>query len=318
MVDELLDIDSHEDKSSPVIKTLEGSSSPQNNELITSRFLELIKELQKEGIDYQLTGPFSAYLKYDKDFADTFASIQIHLNEKDMERFKKICQEISLDVKDRRLSSPKIIKDGVSLGDEAVLVYYGTELFLEVFCFERLVDGTIISKDYYHDDENNPRARESIFSSKLAKEVFGRDSILYFGYLIPIVSWEYLYLMKDGNQNFLDFIETKVDQRKISNIRSLLKTDKVVQFVMVDELPESSQINSNLMENDNSKISQMLLDSTREFSETENLEFLKTKQLRKIDENYERGAITRYAVVVVFLCLLILILIGLILTKLFL
>ena len=62
----------------------------------------------------------------------------------------------------------------------------------------------------------------------------------------------------------------------------------------------------------------MLLDSTREFSETENLEFLKTKQLRKIDENYEKGAITRYAVISVLLSILVLIFIVLILTKIFL
>ncbi len=318
MVDELLDIDEDESiKENNSIEELTDSSTSRN-EFLTSRFHELIEMLQKEGIDYQLMGPFSAYLKFHDDFQYTIPSIQIHLNEKDIERFKNICQNLSLEVRDQRLSSLKTIKDGISLGEEAVTVYDDAHLFIDVFCFERLADGTIISKDYYHDDDNNPRAKESIFSSKLAKEIFGRDTISFFGYMIPVVSWEYLFIMKEGNPLFLNFIESKIDQRKTSIIRNLMKTDKVVQYVLVSDLPETSQINSNLIENDNTKISQMLLDSTREFSETENLEFLKTKQLRKIDENYEKGAITRYAVISVLLSILVLIFIVLILTKIFL
>ena len=304
MIEELLDVEEE--------KALNHNSS-SHNDLITAKFHQLINGLQKEGVDYQVVGAFSAYLKYHDEYSYEIPSISIHLNEKDMECFKKICHDLSFDVRDNRLSSPKTMKNGIIQGNQEVTVYDGESLFLNVFCFERLVDGTILSKEYYQDDEHNFRVKESIFSSKLAKEIFERDSVLFFGYMIPIVSFEYLSIIRLGDSSFNDFIQTKINERRQYNIQNLMKTDKIIQYVPVHELPESSYS----FKTRGSNINQILLDSTREFSETENLEFLKTKQIHKIDESYESGSITRYAVVVILLSIMVLIFIILILIKIF-
>lgn len=296
------------------------SSSSHSFDVLYKKCRELVELFCKENLDYQLIGKFAVALKYRDEISIDVSTIQIHLNEKDIERFHQICQNLNLHFKDNRLHSPKVLKDGVVMGDAEVVVLLDDIPLLEVFCFERLVDGTIISKEYYQDEEDNSRAMETIYGSKLAKEIYGKGFIEFFGYTIPIISFEYLFLQKQFDDDILEFLETKIENRIVSTIRNLMKQEYVVQFVVINELPEADTINHHLMENDNTDISQMLLAAQlADLSDTQNLAFLEAKQLHKTvkPEEEEEGFSTPYLIIVITLMLFVLGLSGCIIFKLF-
>ena len=284
------------------------------NDTLYKKFQELVGLFQEKNLDYQLVGDFAISLKYKDEFSTSIDYIQINLSEQDIEKLYEICKQLKLKLQDKRMYSDKTLKDGEIVGDNEVVVYHENKPLLMVHCFERLVDGTIIAKDYYLDGDDNPRARETIYSSKLSKEIFGRDSIDFFGYVVPIVSLEYLFILKNMDKQLLEFIETKIDNRRVSTIRNLLRTDKVVQFVLVNDLDKTS---TGILEIDNNDISHILLEAqNNDLNETQNLEFLKKKLIHKNDIVNETGFSNVYIIVIIVLVILVLLVMGLIVFKL--
>lgn len=304
MVEELLD----------EVEILKNDNSNSYDNLY-KLFQELVGLFQEKNLDYQLVGDFAIMLKYGNEITTDISTIQINLNEKDMESFCEICKALNLKLQDNRLCSNKILENEEISGDEEVMVYYDDKPLLIIHCFERLVDGTIISKNYYQDGDDNPRAKEIIYGSKLVKEIFDKDYIEFFGYMVPIVSFEYLFIEKKIKYNLLNYLETKVDNRQISNIRNLMKTDKVTQFVLVNDLDIT---NTNLIEIDNNDISHILLEAqNNDLNETQNLEFLKEKLVHKDEGLNETGFSTTHIIIIIILIVLVLLLMGLIIFKLF-
>lgn len=311
MVDEILEMNSNDSINSV------SASVGHSYDILYSKFCELMKLFQKEGLDYQLDGEFAVSLKYKDEFFPTSSIIQINLNEKDIKRFESICNTLNITVQDNRMHSSKKIGENGITGPAEIISFYEDTPLIEIHSFERLVDGTFIIKDYYQDDEHHTKAQETIYGNKLAKEIFKKDYLTMMGYTIPIVSIEYLFLEKKHSSKLLNFLEKKIDNRKASTIRNLLRCDKVVQFVLINDLPSTNTINYNSIENDNTDISHMILDAhANDISETQNLEFLKTKQLHKIDENEQKHS-TLYLIVISILTIITLFLISFILYKTF-
>lgn len=278
----------------------------QNHEVIYSKLDQIIPKLQEAGVDYYLAGALCGYLKYGEESSRCHEDLDFMVNEEDLDKFQKVCEDMGFSFFDHRMNSPRVLKNEIPSGEHEVIATTPlSDFHIGVFCFERLVDGTFVMKGYYHDDENRPMCREEVFSSELAKEAFDSEVIDYKGNPLPITSPEYLYTLKRYTRGLKDlkdlsFLEGKIDQDKLARIKQLIPTDKVVQFREVSYLPEKK----------NDELEKMMDDVV----EDEDLN--KTKVLVKEDSSIsEDGFVHKYAIVLTLLILAVIILIVFLVLK---
>ena len=85
----------------------------QNHEEIYTMLEILVKKLNERGVDYQLAGALCAYIKYGVESNRTHDDIDINLNEVDINKFKEICEEMGLQFHDNRLTTSRVLKNGI-------------------------------------------------------------------------------------------------------------------------------------------------------------------------------------------------------------
>lgn len=218
----------------------------ENHETIYGKLELLARECHKAGVDYQLAGALCGYIQYDEESNRCHDDIDINLNEADMDKFAAICKKLGLIFEDNRLHSPRVLKNGIPSGEHEVIARDPNSNFhIGVFPFERLEDGSVISKGYYHDEDGTPCVREEIYSPEAAHEVFPGEEIDFRGTPIVITPPEYVYLLKSYTKNQKDqhdilFLEKRMDPKELEKLRSVLKDGRVVQNVPVNGFPESS------------------------------------------------------------------------------
>lgn len=223
----------------------------ENHKEIYDKLEILVRKLNEAGVDYQLAGALCSYIKYGVESERTHDDIDINLNEVDMDKFKKVCEEMGLQFQDNRLTSPRVLKRGIPSGEhEVIATLDGSEFHIGAFCFERKPDGSIINKGYYHDENNNPCSRNDIISPELAAEIFGREAVEFRGQTLYITPPEYIYKLKSYTQNDKDktdlqFMADKIDRDKLSRINGLSSTSKT-ELVKVTELPKTLTSTSNI------------------------------------------------------------------------
>lgn len=204
-----------------------------NHTEIYDRLETLVKKLNEAQIDYQLAGALCAYIKYGVESSRTHDDIDINLNEDDIVKFKKICEEMGLHFQDNRLNSPRVLKNGIPAGEhEVIATLDGSDFHIGAFCFERKLDGTIINKGYYHDENNSPCCRCDIISSELANEIFGREEADFRGQKLFITPPEYVYKLKSYTKKDKDladimFMEERIDKSKLERINELSKISRI-------------------------------------------------------------------------------------------
>ena len=204
----------------------------QNHEEIYSKLEILVKKLNEKGIDYQLAGALCAYIKYGVESNRTHDDIDINLNEADMSKFKEVCEEMGLQFHDDRLTTPRVLKNGIPAGDHEVLATLdGSDFHIGAFCFERKPDGTIVNKGYYHDENGQVYTRDDIMNSELANEIFGREQVDFRGQKLTITPPEYVYRLKNYTKKDKDladimFMESRIDKDKLERISELSKLSR--------------------------------------------------------------------------------------------
>ena len=268
-----------------------------NHKEIYSKLDQLVNLMNKEGIDYQLAGALSAYIKYNTESDRYHEDIDFNINENDIDKFKKICQSLGLYFEDNRLSSPRILNNGIPSGEHEVIAKESNSNFhVGVFCFERVADGSVITKGYYHDDNNNSCVREDIFSPELAKLIFSGESVELNGKKIIVTPPEYIYLLKNYTKSEKDlqdirFLEDKLDEEKLNKISTLLKTDSYTQNIPVNSLPSTYDNPFNNI-SDNNELDRML-DSkdedknTKEDTNSKTNDLGKQKVLTKVSNDFK-------------------------------
>ena len=205
----------------------------ENHEEIYSKLEVLIKKLNEKGVDYQLAGALCAYIKYGVESDRTHDDIDINLNEADMNKFKEVCEEMGLQFHDNRLTTPRILKNGIPSGEhEVIATLDGSDFHIGAFCFERKPDGTVINKGYYHDENGQIFSRNDIISPQLASEIFGREQVEFRGQRLFITPPEYIYKLKSYTHNSKDkvdllFMESRIDRDKLARINELSKTSHI-------------------------------------------------------------------------------------------
>ena len=93
----------------------------ENHEEIYNKLEILIKKLNEKGVDYQLAGALCAYVKYGVESNRTHDDIDINLNEADINKFKEICEEMGLQFHDNRLTTSRVLKNGIPSGEHEVI-----------------------------------------------------------------------------------------------------------------------------------------------------------------------------------------------------
>lgn len=206
----------------------------ENHEQIYSKLEVLVKKLNENNIDYQLAGALCAYIKYGVESNRTHDDIDINLNEEDIDKFKKVCEEMGLQFHDNRLTTTRVLKNGIPSGEHEVLATLeGSDFHIGAFCFERKQDGTVINKGYYHDDSGQIFSRDEIIEPELAKEIFGREEVDFRGQKLTITPPEFVYRLKKYTKNDKDlvdinFMNERIDKNKLEQIESLSKTSTIV------------------------------------------------------------------------------------------
>lgn len=140
------------------VKKREKRSNPElvkkNHEEIYSKLETLVQKLNEKGVDYQLAGALCAYIKYGEESQRIHDDIDLNINEKDINKFKEICEEIGLFFSDNRMITTRTLKNGIPAGEhEVIATLYGSNFHIGAFCFERLADGTVVNKGYYHNEK---------------------------------------------------------------------------------------------------------------------------------------------------------------------
>ena len=205
----------------------------QNHEEIYTMLEILVKKLNERGIDYQLAGALCAYIKYGVESNRTHDDIDINLNEADINKFKEICEEMGLQFYDDRLTTSRVLKNGIPAGIHEVLATRdGSNFHIGAFCFERKNDGTIVNKGYYHDENGQVYTRDDIMSSELANEIFGREQVDFRGQKLTITPPEYVYKLKsytkkDKDLVDIEFMESRIDKDKLERIDKLSKFSRI-------------------------------------------------------------------------------------------
>lgn len=271
--------------------------------ILSPWFPKMIESFQKIGIDYQLSGSVISFLKYKELYSSQFIPVHFFLNEKDIPSFQKTVESLSLVCFDLRLKSPKVLIDGKCSSLYDFYVQSGSDVVIYVTPFERLADGTIVLKEYYHDDELRSRVLETIISSKLAKVVFDSETISFFNYSVPIVAYEYYCITRNEEEEFLNFLDIRIDSDVLFQIKRLMDSDSILEDSFVTTTPLG------WIEEDYLKKSQMILDAnSTDPTETQNLRFLQERQIHKVKVVNSDGYSSRYAILVMSLITLIILL----------
>ena len=276
----------------------------KNHEVIYTKLVQLVDLLDEYDIDYQLAGALCGYLKYGEESTRCHEDIDLHVNEKDMNKFHVVCSMLGLHFADNRLHSPRVLKNEIPSGEhEVIATMDDSDFHVGAFCFERLADGTIISKGYYHDDLGRNCAREEIISSQLAQEIFGSDYAEYEGRRICITSPEYIYLLKqythsEKDSHDIEFLESRIDPEKLQRIKSLKDSDKVIQHVFVTDVPPVEEVEKT--DSNQEELDGMFEDSSLEYSQEQEKakQFSKKKPTNDANQN---GFVTFILIIAVLL-----------------
>lgn len=292
-------------------------SIKQNHKKTYSKLEEFVKLLNAEGVDYQLAGALCGYIKYGEESKRYHEDIDISINEKDIPKLKRICEKMGLKFSDNRFNSPRILKNGIPSGEhEIIATEDNSDFHIGAFAFERLADGTIINKGYYHDSNNNPCCREETISSELASLIYEKEPIDFRGVPLYITSPEYIYMIKnytrkEKDMQDVEFLDDKIDKDKLNKIKELSKTERFTQNTLVTKKPEVKE--------DNPELQDMLYTTTdleKDMKRVKDPEV--TKQLKKIDARKakigkeNKGSISIVSIILALLVVFAIILVGLI------
>lgn len=307
------------DRREELEKRYDQKNVKQNHEMIYSKLEQLVDALNKEGIDYQLAGALCGYIKYGQESNRCHDDIDIHLNERDIAKFESICKQLGLKFQDNRLHSPRVLENGIPSGEHEVLASLdNSDFHIGAFCFERLADGTIITKGYYHDNKDNPCCREEIIGADLAKEIFEKEEVNFRGKPISITAPEYVYLLKQYTGSYKDqtdiqFLKDKIDMEKVARIQTLEKTEKYVQNIPVLDLPNAHKV-STPMESPNNEMNEMLKEAKEAESPVKENSSVKEKPKQYVKNNSDvssqRGFSTGYIIALILLSVIAIILIS--------
>ncbi|MBP5678422.1 MAG: hypothetical protein J6X28_01160 [Bacilli bacterium] len=266
----------------------------ENHRVIYDWLEKLTKELNQEGIDYQLAGALSGYIKYGEESDRVHDDIDIHLNEEDIGKFKTICERLGLEFVDDRMHSKKTLgKDHIVHGEHEVMGKDPhSDFHTGAFVFIRNKNDSVVAKNYFHDEDGAPCVQEDIYSPPLAEEVFGGEEVEYRGLPLMITPPEFVYRLKKYTRHEKDlhdilFLEERIDQEKLAKIEMLSKEGSIRQFVPVTGLPEEAIHNP--FQEQNNELGIMMVDqSPHKEEEKSSQEKEGTKMLVKKNQSQEQ------------------------------
>ena len=104
---------------------------------------------------------------------------------------------MGLNFKDNRLNTTRVLKNGIPSGEHEIIATTDeSDFHIGAFPFEKLKDGTIINKGYYHDEDGNIIVRKETYSRELAEEIYSDsgNNVNFEGHNLTITAPEFVYL----------------------------------------------------------------------------------------------------------------------------
>ena len=230
-----------EERYSKYLERYDKNAIRENHEEIYSKLRKFVTLLNANNVDYQLAGALGGYIKYNEESHRVHDDIDICINEKDIDKLELICREMGLNFKDNRLNTTRVLKNGIPSGEHEIIATTDeSDFHIGAFPFEKLKDGTIINKEYYHDDDGNILVRKETYSRELAEEIYSDsgNNVNFEGHNLTIIAPEFVYLLKSYTRNDKDlddikFLQGKIDMEKVNIIKELSKTDKEITHEVV-------------------------------------------------------------------------------------
>ena len=281
----------------------------KNHILIYSQLEKIVSLLKEQDVEYYVGGALSGYLFFQEESGRCHDDIDFLVNEEQLDKFQEVCEHLGLSFHDNRYQTSRVLKNGIPSGEHEVMATSSdSDFHIGVFCFERLLDGTVVIKGYYHDDDNHPCCREEVISSDLADAIFRSKQVDFRGYPLSVVAPEYIYLLKqythsEKDKIDMDYLEKHINPDYLSKLEALQKTDRCIQHVILDQTSTLTSLKS-------TEIAAML--DEKEEKELENEKVLEKTILPKIKEN---GFAHKYILFITMLIVIVLLLIVIVILK---
>ena len=252
--------------------------SSDNHQNIYDRLEELGFMLNKANIDYRISGGLVGYLKDVSESERDHDNINIYIKEDDYDKFKEICNSLGI-----KCNEPS------------------DEVFVSANLFQRLDNGTVITKKVDGDEINN----EEIFNSEMADIVFGDDYVNFRGNKLKVIAPEYIYYQKsksnlDKDKIDAEFMRNNIDQSKLKKIKDL-KDDKMeVNDNSINEL-------DSMVEDINHDVETIREDVNSNVNGGRSKTFTKNNNSQKNESGYADtstvSSISALAIIVTIICL---------------
>ena len=221
----------------------------EDNHKKISRILPwLLSELEKYQIDYFLVGALPCYLRTNQKSIRYHDDIDLLLNEKDIPRIKEILENSDFVFEDNRENSQKTMSEkGMPSGPHEIMANdKNSEFHLGFFPFERGLNGEVIQKEYYKDENGKPKVFKRVPSIEKSNLSYPNETYyLPSGEPFKMCSLESIYSIKKFTETIPGREKDAIDVAMMESsgllnkevIQALKKLESSTQIVIEDFEP---------------------------------------------------------------------------------
>ena len=283
------------------------SNEKQNETTGKSKFDSVLKDFNKEGIDYKIDGSSSVDMLLGELKINT---LSLWINDKDVNKAKAIFKKYGPMYFSSGSNSNKKIKNGNIIDDSNNIIEDDNNRVCTKE-FERLDDGSIITKDYFTDSNGTECIKADFYGKDLAKEIFDTDKVSANGEEYPIVTPEFEYISRLNSTNEQDMeivskLEPIVDNNRINKIQELAANNYVSQITKAPQVKEQNNELSSMMENTEESVNTNVNNDTQQIEKPK--QFVKTSP-QSVSEN-NGGYVSKLAFIFFLLLIIVLFLTG--------
>ncbi len=211
----------------------------KENHKLVLEVLDKLNDILPEDMDYRYTGGILAYLSSQKELSRYHSDLDLFVNEEEIMRLKKIIDSS----KDFKFHSNMDTNNGK--GHEYKLIYKDTPMSVGLFLFERDIDDSVITKEYYYDNENQLIVDETHLCKEFSDLTYSANILVHNGIAFKSMSLEAIYDAKSNgrpkDRYDAKLIEDRVDKEKLDRMQELKKNNyridkKIVKDSIVIEM----------------------------------------------------------------------------------
>lgn len=238
-----------------------------------SKIENVLRDLNSAHIDYFITGLAVSSLVVDKAIPDD--NLSLYINDEDFDKFKVICENNGLNFIDKRENPNRTMENGNVTGEPNISASTSDGLTnMAAVDFERLSDGSIITKDNYLSSDGAHFIKADFYGKELSNEAFDTNKVSIEDNNYPIVAPEFEFVTRlnsnsPDDREVVNKLENHVDVKRIERIQALAINNYASQVTKAEPVKKQ-----------NNDLSAMLSDESQ-IVDTYSVQKEKPKQLVK-------------------------------------